>query len=93
MRELTIEEMERVDGGVVWFGAAAGAIYGGYMAYESGGGAAAIIGGAAMGAATGVFGGVAGATTGFGRLAFTGYAYATDYLNGRFRESAQAGSS
>jgi len=93
MRELTIEEMEQVDGGVVWFGAAAGAIYGGYMAYEAGGGVGAVLGGAAMGAATGIFGGVAAATTGFARVAFTGYAYGTDYLNGRFRESTNAGNS
>ncbi len=89
MRELTIEEMDQVDGGVVWFGAAAGAIYGGYKAYEAGGGAGAIMGGAALGAATGVFGGVAAATSGFTRVVFAGYSYGTDYLNDRFQDDVK----
>ena len=76
MRELTYEEMEQVDGGVVPFAIALGAAHGAYSGYQSGGVGGAIAG-AAFGAATGVFGGVAVAARGAARVMFSAYSFGT----------------
>ena len=76
MRELTYEEMEQIDGGVVPFAIALGAAHGAYSGYQSGGISGAIAG-AAFGAATGVFGGVAVAARGAARVMFSAYSFGT----------------
>ena len=67
MRELTLEEMEQVAGGL----GPAGAVIGGVSG---------IIGGATLGAVGGFFGGIASATTGLGRAMFGGYAVGASVL-------------
>jgi len=73
MRELTIDEIEQVNGGIGVYGAVLGAAGGAIGAAATGGGAAAIATGAIFGAASGFFGGIGAATFGFTRGMFTSY--------------------
>lgn len=71
MRELTNEQIRRVNGGVapIVVGIGIGAVSGAISGYQSGGASGAFRG-AALGAASGVAGGLAAATAGFSRLAW-----------------------
>ena len=80
MRELTIEEMEQVDGGIGPGGAVLGAVVGAATGYQTGGIAGAATG-AAFGAVGGFFGGITLAATGISRLMFGAYTVET-YLVG-----------
>ena len=73
MRELTSEEIEQVSGGVGVLGAVIGAVVGGGSAAFNGGNVGNIIGGAALGAVSGFFGGIATASTGLARGLFSVY--------------------
>ncbi len=83
MRELTIDEMERVDGGFGPFGALTGAAAGALGAAVSGGGFKEILVGAMFGAVGGFFLGVAGVSSGFTRAMFTGYSLQTSAIGAR----------
>ena len=74
MRELTLEETEKVAGGVGPVGAVIGGVAGGLSSYAAGGNVGNIIGATTFGAVGGFFGGIASATTGFGRAMFGSYA-------------------
>jgi hypothetical protein len=60
MRELNVNEIKEVNGGVLAFGAAIGAIAGGVSAYADGGDFGDIVAGAFVGGASGFFGGAGG---------------------------------
>jgi hypothetical protein len=66
MHELNVNEIEEVNGGVLAFGAAAGAIAGGGSAWANGGSLGDIVTGAAFGAIGGFFGGAGGIIWGAG---------------------------
>ena len=80
MRELTFEEMDQIDGGVLpAVGIVLGASYGAYSGYQSGGVPGAIAG-IAFGSVTGFFGGVAsmaGAVGVGGRIFFGAASFGT----------------
>ena len=80
MRELTIEETESVTGGAGLLGAAIGGVIGGGNAYFEGEGVGGIIKDATFGAASGFFGGLAGATTGFARAMNVGYSLEMGFM-------------
>lgn len=73
MRELTVEETEMVHGGVGAVGAAIGGIAGGINGAVNGDGIGDVFKGATFGAASGFFGGIASASSGFARMAFGAY--------------------
>ena len=83
MRGLTVEEMEQVDGGIGVFGAVTGAAAGAIGAAVTGGGFREIATGAVFGAVSGFFLGVAGASSGFARAAFTVYGLETGAVGSR----------
>ncbi len=73
MRELSSDELDKVNGGAGAVGAAIGGIAGGVSGAINGDGIGDVVKGATFGAASGFFGGIASATTGFGRAAFGAY--------------------
>ncbi len=83
MRELTIDEMEQVDGGIGFYGAAMGAAAGAVSAALNGGGVAEMATGAMFGAASGFFGGIGGATVGVTRAMFSSYSLGTGAIGTR----------
>ncbi len=83
MRELTIDEMEQVDGGIGFHGAVMGAAAGAIGAALTGGGVAEIATGAMFGAVSGFFGGIGGATVGITRGMFSGYSLGTGAIGTR----------
>ena len=82
MRELTLKEVDEVSGGVGAVGAVLGGITGGAIAVAHGGGAANIISGVTLGAVSGFFGGIAGATSGITRYMFGAYSVETGVIGG-----------
>ncbi len=80
MRELTYEEMEQVDGGVLHVSIAIGAIGGAINGYSDAGIQGAVVGGL-LGAASGVYGGVAAVATGASRLMFGAYSVGSMVLS------------
>ena len=60
MRELTLNELEEVNGGALAFGAAVGAVAGGASAWASGGDLGDVVAGAFVGGISGFFGGAGG---------------------------------
>ncbi|WP_286269693.1 hypothetical protein [Thalassotalea hakodatensis] len=60
MRELSMNEIEKVKGGALFFGAAVGAIAGGANAYADGGDLGDVVAGAFVGGVSGFFGGAGG---------------------------------
>ena len=86
MRELTYEEMEQVDGGVVPFAIGLAVVTGAVVGYDSGGWKGALVG-ATLAAPAAMFGGVAAATYGAGRAMFGAYSIGTAWLASRATSS------
>ena len=82
MRELTYEEMEQVDGGVVPFAIGLAVVTGAALGYDSGGWKGAVVGGT-LAAPAALFGGIAASTYGVGRAMFSTYAIGTAWLQNR----------
>lgn len=84
MRELTMEEMDEVVGGVGPVGAAIGVAVGAGSAAVQGGNAGEIIAGGILGGASGFFGGLATASGvgGFGRSLLATFAVETGIMSG-----------
>ncbi|MDA1372954.1 MAG: hypothetical protein O2971_19680 [Proteobacteria bacterium] len=80
MRALTDDELELVHGGVGIVGAAIGGVTGAVVSARNGGNIGNIIGAASLGAVSGFFGGIAGATTGAARYMFGAYAIEIGFL-------------
>ena len=82
MRELTYEEMEQVDGGVLPFAIGLAVVAGAVVGYDSGGWKGALVGGT-LAAPAAFFGGVAASTYGIGRAMFGAYSLGTAWLQNR----------
>ncbi len=74
MRELTLEEVEDVNGGFGVVGATIGAVTGGVSAAYNGGNAGQIAAATILGGVSGWFGGLASASSGFARGMWGAYA-------------------
>ncbi len=84
MRELTCDELERIDGGVapavIVVGVGMGAVSGGIHGYLDGGGVPGMITGSILGGVTTGYGVGVGLAMGVGRVIMAGHALTTHWL-------------